>query len=442
MSEYMGLPHLPGGRELIAEDISSSQQMAELAIRSQNTLQPVSMSPRHSVVSKPWLKIMETSFVDQSQVSSRVGSNPFLQQGDRQVEENDGGSEGEDKNRSVESPLLPPDDSNDQIWTEISLVESPEESSQTFAKMGSLASRHTDRDYIRYSSVMDHRTPSNMQNASTRKSESSGFTSVLKNPFLPAASFPEKTFQQVSPKLMKKTGNMSPNNSAARHTPKNEPVLPDTVSKAYEKHCLLSENSDKQVTKLGERVTGGSLVRKAKLDSSLSGWISRSTASAEVTEENQGNLNRRQSLDTLLWSGPTTERVKELLSHGIMMLSISSLTERRASEPRAAPDKQEEDNTITAGISQIQCTLLNTSSLSFQGRLNYSANEHHTLEQACRSFLFLFLFPFLLPPPPNFFCKIWSICRRHEFQCIKCGLYYCMYNSLYIITFVSIFFYV
>lgn len=348
MSEYMGLSDLSGGGEVIAEDTSGSQQMAELAIRSQNTLQPVSMSPRHSVVSKPWLKIMETSFVDQNRVSSRMGSNPFLQQEDRQVDENGGGSEGEDRNSSVESPLLPLDDSNDQIWTEISLVDSPEESSQTFAKMGSFASRHTGKDYVQYSSVMDQVMPSTVQNASTSKSESSGFTSVLKNPFLPAANFPERTFQQVSPKLMKKTGNVSQNASTASHAPENGHMWPKTVSKAYEKHPLLSENSDGQVTKPGERTTGGHLVRKAKLDSSLSGWISRSTASAEINEQNQGNLNRRQSLDTLLWGGPTTERVKELLSHGIMMLSISSLTERRASEPRAAPDKMEQDNMITA----------------------------------------------------------------------------------------------
>ncbi|XP_023711952.1 uncharacterized protein LOC111866854 isoform X3 [Cryptotermes secundus] len=348
MSEYMGLSDLSGGREVTAEDTSSIQQMAELAIRSQNALQPVSMSPRPSVVSKPWLKIMETSFVDQNRLSSRMGSNPFLQQEDVQVDENGGGSEGEDRNSSAESPLLPLDDSNDQIWTEISLVDSPEEFSQTFAKMGSVASRHTDKDYIQYSSVMDQTAPSTVQTASTSKSESSSFTSVLKNQFLPAVNFPEQTFQQVSPKLMKKTGNISQNASTARCAPENENIWPKTVSKAYEKHPLLSENSDGQVTKPGERITGGHLARKAKLDSSLSGWISRSTASAEVSEQNQGNLNRRQSLDTLRWGGPTTERVKELLSHGIMMLSISSLTERRASEPRAAPDKLEQDNMITA----------------------------------------------------------------------------------------------
>lgn len=38
----------------------------------------------------------------------------------------------------------------------------------------------------------------------------------------------------------------------------------------------------------------------------------------------------------MLWSGGTGERVKELLNHGMMMLNISSLTERRSSEPKTA----------------------------------------------------------------------------------------------------------
>lgn len=44
------------------------------------------------------------------------------------------------------------------------------------------------------------------------------------------------------------------------------------------------------------------------------------------------HIGRRQSLDNIL--GPTSEKVKEIFSHGIMMLNISSLTERRNSEPR------------------------------------------------------------------------------------------------------------
>ncbi|KAJ9591286.1 hypothetical protein L9F63_002189, partial [Diploptera punctata] len=283
MSEYLGLSNLSGGRGSNMEDTNSSQPMAELAIRSQNTLQSVSMSPRHSITNKPSLKIMETSFVDKQQVSSarsHTSGNPFLSPGDNQLDEND--------------------DSNDQIWTEISLVDSPEEISQTFAKMGSVASRHSDRDYIQYSPLTEQTTP----------------TSVF--------------LKELSSNLLSE--NEQPQESVPNR-------------KTLEENVLVEDCSGIQGIKPGDRICN--YHPKAKLDSSLSGWISRSTASADVNGQNQNNLNRRQSLDTLLWGGPTTERVKELLSHGMMMLNISSLTERRASEPRATPDKLDQDNKIT-----------------------------------------------------------------------------------------------
>ncbi|XP_044263916.1 SH3 domain-binding protein 5-like isoform X1 [Tribolium madens] len=72
-----------------------------------------------------------------------------------------------------------------------------------------------------------------------------------------------------------------------------------------------------------------SLKNKMKLDTSISNWISRSSAK---NEGNSLSSSRRQSLDNIL--GPTGEKVKEIFSHGMMMLNISSLTERRNSEPK------------------------------------------------------------------------------------------------------------
>ncbi|XP_054279862.1 SH3 domain-binding protein 5-like isoform X2 [Macrosteles quadrilineatus] len=67
---------------------------------------------------------------------------------------------------------------------------------------------------------------------------------------------------------------------------------------------------------------------KSKPDSTLTNWISRSSVE-------QGNNSRRQSLDTLILGGLATgERVKEIFSQGIMKLNISSLTDRRSSEPK------------------------------------------------------------------------------------------------------------
>ncbi|KRT85511.1 hypothetical protein AMK59_928 [Oryctes borbonicus] len=72
-----------------------------------------------------------------------------------------------------------------------------------------------------------------------------------------------------------------------------------------------------------------SIKNKVRLDSSISNWISRSSAKSD----GERSTSRRQSLDNLL--GPTGEKVKEIFTHGMMMLNIGSLTERRNSEPKA-----------------------------------------------------------------------------------------------------------
>ncbi|KOC68658.1 SH3 domain-binding protein 5-like, partial [Habropoda laboriosa] len=72
-----------------------------------------------------------------------------------------------------------------------------------------------------------------------------------------------------------------------------------------------------------------SIKSKSKLDSSLTN-ISIIIA----------NSSRRQSLD-MLWSVGTGERVKELLNHGMMMLNISSLTDRRSNEPKTVEKDKE-----------------------------------------------------------------------------------------------------
>ncbi|CAH0551892.1 unnamed protein product [Brassicogethes aeneus] len=71
------------------------------------------------------------------------------------------------------------------------------------------------------------------------------------------------------------------------------------------------------------------LKNKMKLDTSITNWITRS---AVKNEEVSFNSSRRQSLDNLL--GPTSEKMKEIFSHGMMMLNIGSMTERRNSEPK------------------------------------------------------------------------------------------------------------
>ncbi|XP_044590238.1 SH3 domain-binding protein 5-like isoform X1 [Cotesia glomerata] len=72
---------------------------------------------------------------------------------------------------------------------------------------------------------------------------------------------------------------------------------------------------------------------RGKLDSSLTNWITKNSAVYGESSCTSGNSARRQSLD-MLWNTGTGERMKELLNHGMMMLNISSLTERRSSEPK------------------------------------------------------------------------------------------------------------
>ncbi|XP_011701934.1 PREDICTED: uncharacterized protein LOC105458375 isoform X2 [Wasmannia auropunctata] len=100
-----------------------------------------------------------------------------------------------------------------------------------------------------------------------------------------------------------------------------------TMSKVNE--VTLSEEKKAEVTR------SPSVKSRSKLDSSLANWITRSSAGGETSGGSSTNSSRRQSLD-MLWSGGTGERVKELLNHGMMMLNISSLTERRSSEPKTA----------------------------------------------------------------------------------------------------------
>ncbi|XP_012270237.1 uncharacterized protein LOC105694293 isoform X2 [Orussus abietinus] len=104
-------------------------------------------------------------------------------------------------------------------------------------------------------------------------------------------------------------------------TQKSLPAMPRT------NEVSLGEERKAEVTR------SPSVKSKAKLDSSLANWISRSAVNEEITCDGSASSSRRQSLD-MLWNTGTGERVKELLNHGMMMLNISNLTERRGSESK------------------------------------------------------------------------------------------------------------
>ncbi|KAK9299599.1 hypothetical protein QLX08_007411 [Tetragonisca angustula] len=105
-----------------------------------------------------------------------------------------------------------------------------------------------------------------------------------------------------------------------------------TMSKGNE--VSLSSEKKAEVTR------SPSVKSKSKLDSSLANWITRSSAGGEASGGSSTSSSRRQSLD-MLWSAGTGERVKEFLNHGMMMLNISSLTERRSNEPKITEKDKE-----------------------------------------------------------------------------------------------------
>lgn len=136
---------------------------------------------------------------------------------------------------------------------------------------------------------------------------------------------------------------LHPNSQSSEWTEINLDVSsPEEEIKEDEKPKLLRQRT------LPNTLTDGEFKHKPKLDSSITNWISRSSAARTETREESSTLlsmfacsggsthfvpGRRQSLDNLL--GPTSEKVKEIWSQGMMMLNISALTERRNSEPRA-----------------------------------------------------------------------------------------------------------
>ncbi|KAK2588960.1 hypothetical protein KPH14_001814 [Odynerus spinipes] len=144
---------------------------------------------------------------------------------------------------------------------------------------------------------------------------------------------------------------LSPENINLPTLPLNTQTLPN---EQHNRKRLVSQKSLPSITRTNEvslseekkaEVTRSPSVRsKGKLDNtSLANWITRSSAGGEISGGSSANSSRRQSLD-MLWGGGTGERVKELLSHGMMMLNISSLTERRSSEPRTnEKDKEKSD---------------------------------------------------------------------------------------------------
>ncbi|KAG8040003.1 hypothetical protein G9C98_001521 [Cotesia typhae] len=116
-----------------------------------------------------------------------------------------------------------------------------------------------------------------------------------------------------------------------------------------------SDTKDAQITR------SPSIKSRGKLDSSLTNWITKNSAVYGESSCTSGNSARRQSLD-MLWNTGTGERMKELLNHGMMMLNISSLTERRSSKVPSPlektmnylnPDEETSDSESLASVEML-----------------------------------------------------------------------------------------
>lgn len=107
---------------------------------------------------------------------------------------------------------------------------------------------------------------------------------------------------------------------------------PRNSSTDEDRQSSVELNTPPQSARGSVSLQGTPLKQRMKLDTGLVNWISRSSAAEEQATNTPYRRpplgSRRQSLDTLLWN-PTSERMKDILNQGIMMLNISSLTERR-----------------------------------------------------------------------------------------------------------------
>lgn len=138
------------------------------------------------------------------------------------------------------------------------------------------------------------------------------------------------------------------------NVPENEENHTATCKK-YVKPLSLTKTDISNYFDKPESTKNSSMKSRRKLDRNLTSWItgnsSDETSSCKMiiflnndnfnfyTNNFSGNSSRRKSLD-ILWNGGTSERVKDLLNQGMMMLNMSSLAERRSSEPKASDNPE------------------------------------------------------------------------------------------------------
>lgn len=157
-----------------------------------------------------------------------------------------------------------------------------------------------------------------------RKSSNNGLVSNGAEEVWTEVSLNDDAETPTTSSLFKKVSFFNTNFSCGR---------PRNSSTDEERQSSVELNTPPQSARNSVSLHGTPLKQRIKLDTGLVNWISRSSAAGDDQITNMAQRrppigSRRQSLDTLLWN-PTSERVKDILNQGIMMLNMSSLTERR-----------------------------------------------------------------------------------------------------------------
>lgn len=154
----------------------------------------------------------------------------------------------------------------------------------------------------------------------SRLDEVEGYKNVLLPSNSPGESEPSSKIENPNSVAQSHSSEWTEINLDVVSSPEDDGKISDTKPKLLKQKTLPNPTIENEFS---------SIRNKIKLETSISNWISRSSAKSEASCLSG---SRRQSLDNLL--GPTGEKVKEIFSQGMMMLNISSLTERRNSEPK------------------------------------------------------------------------------------------------------------
>ncbi|KAK3927751.1 SH3 domain-binding protein 5-like [Frankliniella fusca] len=344
MSQFMGLSGLSGDHETRMQAVA---KLEEEVLKDAKTMRlPAERRPS-----------LATSTPSCNSTPKKTPKNPFLpltnpfQPQNNQSNFLNGGS----------------DSDFNQTWTAINLGESSSDNSPSPAKMSPSGKEQSNASIdIPYRPLLDQQTDEKSAGCqiitplTDEKASCDDWLRKISDNGAPDGG--EEVWTEVSlnddpetpttSSLFKKVSFFNTNFSCGR---------PRNSSTDEDRQSSVELNTPPQSARGSVSLQGTPLKQRMKIDTGLVNWISRSSAAGD--EQIMTSMprrppigSRRQSLDTLLWN-PTSERMKDILNQGIMMLNISSLTERRSSEPRTEKPSNLPGGTLSPMTGMDQSTL-------------------------------------------------------------------------------------